>query len=52
VLGSAVPVTFATEMLAAPDAVSSPANADVATSDPANAVKPIFFNFVHINYSF
>jgi hypothetical protein len=33
---------LATEMLAAPVAVSSPANADVATSDPANAVKPIF----------
>jgi hypothetical protein len=36
---------------AEPAAVSEPANADVATSEPANAVKPIFFN-VHINYSF
>jgi len=31
-------------MLAEPVTSSEPANADVATSDPANAVKPIFLN--------
>ena len=45
---SAVPVMFATPMLAEPVAVSSPANADVTTSEPANAVKPIFFKVIHI----
>jgi len=44
VLVSEEPVVFLTPMLAAPVAVSSPANADVVTSDAANAVKPIFFN--------
>ena len=34
---------FATPMLAEPVAVSSPANADVTASEPANAVRPIFF---------
>ena len=34
--------------LAEPVAVSSPANADVTTSEPANAVKPIFFKVIHI----
>jgi hypothetical protein len=29
---------------AEPVALSEPAKADVATSEPANAVKPIFFN--------
>jgi len=52
VLGSADPVMLLTPMLAEPVALSPPANAEVATSDPANAVKPIFFKFVHINYSF
>jgi hypothetical protein len=30
-------------MLAEPVTDTSPANTDVATSEPANAVKPIFF---------
>ena len=50
---SAVPVMFATPMLAEPVAVSSPAKADVTTSEPANAVKPIFFKlFIFFLYLF
>ena len=41
--GSLEPVIFLTLKLAPPLTVSAPANAEVVTSEAANAVKPIFF---------
>ena len=41
---SAPPLVCSTLIAAPPDTDISPANAEVATSEPANADKPIFLN--------